>query len=128
MITTYTITVNGNSYDVSVEKKAGSKTVSPVTPVAAALAEAGPVSVAKASPQNVAAGGSVIQVKAPMPGKVITVKIHVGDQVVKDQEMIVVEAMKMHNPILAPGSGVVKEIYVGAGDPVQTGQALIAIG
>ncbi|MDR3591179.1 MAG: hypothetical protein P4N41_16120 [Negativicutes bacterium] len=66
-------------------------------------------------------------ISAPMPGKIISVKVSVGDSVTKGQELIIVEAMKMHNPVLATGDGVVREIYIKAGDPIQTGTALLLV-
>ena len=63
-----------------------------------------------------------------MPGKVITVNVSVGDSVKKGHELLVVEAMKMHNPVLAATDGVVQEIFVKAGDPIQTGMPLILVG
>ncbi len=128
MVTTYTVTVNGKSYDVSVEKKVSVNTSSPEKLVSASPGSGSLPFYAAKAPIKEASVGSGTQIKAPMPGKVIAVKISVGDRVEKDQEVIVVEAMKMHNPILAPGSGEIKEIYVKAGDAVQTGQVLLVIG
>ena len=63
-----------------------------------------------------------------MPGKVISVNVKVGESVKKGQELIVVEAMKMHNPVLSVADGVVQEIFVKTGDPIQTGSPLITLG
>ncbi|MDR3562835.1 MAG: acetyl-CoA carboxylase biotin carboxyl carrier protein subunit [Negativicutes bacterium] len=131
----YTITVNGKSYDVIVEKKSGAAApaaaAAPVAAPAPAAAPAAPAPKAAApapAPKAAPAAGGAGTISAPMPGKIIAVKVAVGDSVKKGQEVIVVEAMKMHNPVLAAGDGVVKEIYVKPGDPIQTGTPLILIG
>ncbi len=69
-----------------------------------------------------------IEVKAPMPGKILEVLVKVGDQVKEDDEVIMLEAMKMENPIYAPGDGTVKEIKVKANDSVETDQLMMVIG
>ncbi|HUL01136.1 MAG TPA: biotin/lipoyl-containing protein [Nitrospirota bacterium] len=68
-----------------------------------------------------------MNVNAPMPGKIISVKVKVGDSVKKGQELLIMEALKMQNAIRTPGDGVVKEIHVKAGDPVQTGAPLVTV-
>ncbi len=68
-----------------------------------------------------------INIVAPMPGTVSEVLVQVGDVVKADEELIVLEAMKMENPICAPRDGKVKEIKVGEEDKVDTNQALIVL-
>jgi acetyl-CoA carboxylase biotin carboxyl carrier protein len=68
-----------------------------------------------------------VEVKAPMPGKILEVLVKVGDQVKEDDEVIMLEAMKMENPIYAPAGGTVKEIKVKTGDSVETEQLMIVI-
>lgn len=82
---------------------------------------AAPVAPKAAAP----AVGGAGTISAPMPGKVIKVLVNVGDNVKKGQELIIVEAMKMHNPVLAVSDGIVKEVCVKAGDPIQAGTPLI---
>lgn len=69
-----------------------------------------------------------VEVKAPMPGKILEVLVKVGDQVKEDDEVLMLEAMKMENPIYAPAGGAVKEIKVKANDNVETEQVLMIIG
>ena len=69
-----------------------------------------------------------VEVKAPMPGKILEVLVKVGDQVKEDDEVIMLEAMKMENPIYAPADGTVKEIKVKANDSVETDQLMMVIG
>lgn len=127
----YTISVNGKSYDVTVEKKGGSAAPAATAPTPAVVAPAPAAVAAAPAPAAKApktAGGAGATVSAPMPGKVIAVKVKEGDSVKKGQELIMVEAMKMHNPVLAPSDGVVLEIFVKAGDPIQTGTPLVTVG
>ncbi len=66
------------------------------------------------------------QVLSPMAGKIIEVKVKVGDKVDEDDEMFILEAMKMEMPIVAPASGVVKEINASAGQAVE-GEFVLAL-
>ncbi|HEY3424580.1 MAG TPA: biotin/lipoyl-containing protein [Negativicutes bacterium] len=111
----YTITINGKAYDVSVEKKDGAPTVKAAAPAPVA-----------APASNAGAVGT--KISAPMPGNIIDVKVEVGDNVKKGQELIILEAMKMRNPMLAVTDGVIQAIYVKPGDAIQTGTILLVIG
>ena len=116
----YTITVNGKSYEVSVEERGGAS--APVTPVAAA-----PVApVAKAAP---AASGSEGRVKvvAPMSGKILGIKVSLNQSVKKGEVVAVLEAMKMENDIVALEDGTIASINVNVGDSVETNQTLVTI-
>jgi acetyl-CoA carboxylase biotin carboxyl carrier protein len=66
-------------------------------------------------------------VEAPMPGKILEIKAKAGDTVKEDDELVVLEAMKMENLIYAPASGTIKEIKVAAGQNVVTGQVILVI-
>ncbi len=66
-------------------------------------------------------------VTAPMAGKVIDVKVNVGDTVNEDDDLIILEAMKMEMPIVAPESGTVKEIKCNKGDSVGADDVLMVI-
>ena len=109
---TYTITVNGKAYAVTVEEGAAAAGA----PVAAApvAAPAAPAPAAAAAPAPAAApagaAGSV-QVTAPMPGKVVAVKASVGQAVKKGEVVLVLEAMKMENDIVAPEDGTIAKIH-----------------
>jgi acetyl-CoA carboxylase biotin carboxyl carrier protein len=70
----------------------------------------------------------VIEVNAPMAGKVIDVKVKVGDTVSENDEVVILEAMKMELPIVATGSGTVKEIRCKKGDPVEADAVLMVLG
>lgn len=111
----FNIKVNGQAYEVEVEEVAGGFAPAPVVPVAAAPAVA-PVAApapekaeAKAAPAPVpvAAPAGGIQLKAPMPGTVIDFKATNGAAVKKGQTVLILEAMKMENEIVAPADGVI---------------------
>jgi pyruvate carboxylase subunit B len=68
-----------------------------------------------------------MNINAPMPGKIISIKVKVGDNVTKDQVLLVMESLKMENGIRTRNDGAVKEIFVKAGDQVQTGNPLISV-
>jgi acetyl-CoA carboxylase biotin carboxyl carrier protein len=69
----------------------------------------------------------VSDVTAPMAGKVIDVKVNVGDAVNEDDDLVILEAMKMEMPIVAPESGTVKEIKCKKGDSVGADDVLVVI-
>ncbi len=118
----YTITVNGNVYDVTVEE--GTSTGAP----AAAPKAAAPKAAAPAPKKAASAGteGSV-KVTAPMPGKILGVKAGAGQAVKKGDVLIVLEAMKMENEIVAPSDGTVASINVASGDSVEAGATLATL-
>ncbi len=68
------------------------------------------------------------EVKAPMPGAVLRVLKHVGDTVAENEEILVIEAMKMETPITSPVAGTLNSISVGQGDKVQSGQVMATVG
>ena len=67
------------------------------------------------------------EILAPMPGTIIEVQVNQGDDVVEGQELVVLEAMKMENPIVSTDSGKVKEINVKVDDKVATKQVMLVI-
>ena len=66
-------------------------------------------------------------ITAPMPGKIFEVNVAPGDTVTTDQEVIILEAMKMEMPIVSPTSGTVKSVSCKQGDAVQGGDILVTI-
>lgn len=118
----YTITVNGTVYDVAVEEKGAGASSAP----AAAPAPAAPAAPAPAPKAAPAAGGSEgsVQVTAPMPGKILSVKASVGADVKKGEVILLLEAMKMENEVVAPQDGKVASINVNSGDMVESGDVL----
>lgn len=68
-----------------------------------------------------------VEITAPMPGNIIEILVKVGDGVAEGDEVIILEAMKMENPIFAPSDGTVKEIKVKEKDSVETDQVLMVL-
>lgn len=118
----YRITVNGTSYDVSVEELSGG-----AAPVAAPVAAA-PVAAPAAAPAAPAAGGAgSVKVSSPMPGKILAVKANVGDSVKEGQVILILEAMKMENEVVAPEDGTIASIDVTVGASVESGDTLATL-
>lgn len=139
----YTITVNGNVYEVTVEEgitgaapvvaapvaKAAQKAVAPVAPAApsAPAVQAAPSTpVAPKEAPSTSTQGSV-KVNAPMPGKILEVKANAGQSVKKGEVLVVLEAMKMENEIVAPQDGTVASINVAVGNSVEAGNVLATL-
>ena len=122
----YRITVNGTSYDVSVEELSGGVAPVAAAPVAApaAAAPAAAPAPAKAAP---AGGTGSIKVSSPMPGKILAVKANVGDSVKKGQVILILEAMKMENEVVAPEDGTIASIDVTVGASVESGDTLATL-
>lgn len=111
----YKVKVNGKVYEVeleAVEEKQGSIAVENQAPVAAAPVSSG-------------AGSTIF---APIGGKLLEVKVKVGQTVNKGDVVCIIEAMKLENEVVATESGVVKEIVVSAGAMVANKDALIILG
>ena len=118
----YTITVNGTVYDVTVEEGAGVASA----PVAAAKAapKAAPAAPKAAAP---AAGAGAKKVEAGAAGKVFKIEKSVGDAVKKGDAVVIIEAMKMEIPVVAPEDGTVASIDCAVGDPVEAGKVLATL-
>ena len=121
----YTITVNGSVYDVVVEEGAASG-----APVAAA--PAAPKAAPKAAPAPAAApaaggGAGKIKIEAGAAGKVFKIEANVGQAVKKGDAVVIVEAMKMEIPVVAPEDGTVASINVAVGDAVEAGALLATL-
>ena len=145
----YVATINGKKYEVEVEKLEAYKSLdrngvaapaapvlpasAPVqrpaapAPVAAAPAPA-PASAPAAAPAPAAAApAGATTVEAPMPGKILNIKVSEGQAVKFGEVVVIMEAMKMETEIVAPADGTVAQILVKAGDAVDTGAALVTL-
>lgn len=114
------VNVNGVDYNVDVQDDAISTRAHKTAPVAAQAAAPVPV----AGPAKAAPGAIV----SPLPGTILSISTAVGQEVSRGQKLLVLEAMKIENDILADKAGVVKQVLVAQGDTVQEGQSLIVIG
>lgn len=119
----YTITVNGNVYDVTVEET-GSTSGAAAPRRTAAKPAATPA--AAAAPAASAGAGS-IKIEAGAAGKVFKIEKKVGDAVKKGDAVLVLEIMKMETPVVAPEDGTVASIDVAVGDAVESGALLATL-
>lgn len=107
----YTITVNGNVYDVTVEEN-GEAVKAPAAP--------------KAAPKN-AQGAGNIRVEAGAAGKVFKIEASVGQKVKRGDAVVIIEAMKMEIPVVAPEDGTVASIELAVGDACEAGTLLATL-
>lgn len=117
----YTITVNGNVYNVTVEEGTTAGVVQNTVPAAAPVAA--PKAAAAPAPAPAGGAGS-IKVEAGTQGKVVKIDTSVGSTVKKGDPVVTIEAMKMEIPVAAPEDGVVASIDCAVGDAINAGQVL----
>ena len=115
----YTITVNGTAYEVTV-KETGSVSAPTAAPVAAP--KAAPAAAPKAAAP--AAGAGAVKVSASVPGKVLKIVASVGQAVKAGDNIIILESMKMEIPVVAPQDGTVASIDTSEGASVENGDTL----
>ena len=109
----YRVNVNGNVYDITLEVLEGEAAAAAPAPAPAAPAAAAP------------AGGETVT--SPMPGTILSVNVKQGDAVKAGQVLMILEAMKMENEIMAPCDGTVSSVAVAQGASVDTGAVLCVI-
>ena len=128
----YKVTLNNRVYEVEVEQGQAmlideyelSAPAAPAAPVAPAAAAPAAAPAAAAAPVSVAAGEPV---KSPMPGNILRIEVSQGQQVKEGDVLMVLEAMKMENEIVATKSGTIAQIAVSKGAVVETGAVLAVI-
>ena len=118
----YMITVNGNSYEVTVEEIGGDTAAAPVqkAEISSSAFAAKPEAPVKAQ-----GGAGSKKIEAPMPGSIVKVNVSTGASFKKGDVLVVLEAMKMENEISASEDGVVASVAVSVGGSVETGGVLI---
>ena len=128
----FQVTVNGNTYEVDVEELQDGQVVSapvvsaPAAPKKAAVAPKKAAAVA--APKKVSAGSvGGTKVTAPMPGKIVDVKVTEGQSVKEGDVLVVLEAMKMENEIVAPKNGTIASVNVAKGGTVDAAELLVSI-
>ena len=120
----YTITVNGTAYDVTVEETGAGAVAAPAAPKVAAPKAAAPA----AAPKKAAsAGAGAVKIEAGAAGKVFKIEKQVGAAVKKGDAVVIVEAMKMEIPMVAPQDGTVASIDCAVGDAVEAGAVLATL-
>jgi biotin carboxyl carrier protein len=128
----YKITLNGKTYEVEVE--AGQAMLlneyeakAPAQAAAAPAAAPAPVAAAPAAPAAAAVSAAGEVIKAPMPGNILRIECTQGARVKAGDTLIILEAMKMENEILAPRDAVVAQIVTTKGSVVDTGAPLVVL-
>ena len=119
----YTITVNGIAYEVTVEENA-----SGATPINSSTPKATPVMPKIEKTANIAnSNEGAVKINSPMPGKIFNIKANVGTSVKKGDVILLLEAMKMENEIVASQDGVIASINVNVGEEVEAGTVLATL-
>ena len=129
MVRKFKITVNGTEYLVEMEEIGAPQVASvpqPTAPVPAENPEPVVEPTAPAAPVQTSAA-TADAMTAPMPGTILKILVNPGESVQENQPLMILEAMKMENEIVAGESGVVAGIHVSTGDMVNPGDALITI-
>lgn len=116
---TLKITVNGTPYDVQVEEVSGG--------AAPAAAPAAAPKAAPAAPKAAAPAAGAEVVSSPMPGTIMSIAVKAGQAVKKGDVLVVLEAMKMENEIMAPRDATVAAVHVNKGDSVESGTSLVSL-
>ena len=126
----YKVTLNGRTYEVEVEAGQAMlldeyEAIAPAAPATAPAAAPAPVAAPSAAPAASLAAGE--PVKAPMPGVVLKVQVQQGQAVKAGQVLVILEAMKMENEIVAPKDGTVAQIVAAKGASVESGAPLVIL-
>ena len=131
----YKVTLNNRVYEVEVEEGQAMlideyESVAPVSsapsaPAEASAAAAAPATAAPAAPAVALAAGEVI--KSPMPGNILKINVTQGQQVEEGDVLLILEAMKMENEVVATKNGTIAQVVVSSGNVVETGSPLVVI-
>lgn len=125
----FRVTLNGKTYEVEAEKGAPMPetvyTAPAAAPAPAVEAPAAPATAPAPAAAPAAVSGTVVS--SPLPGNVLAIEVNPGEAVKAGQVLVLIEAMKMENEIVAPCDGVVKQILVNKGAVVATGDKLLVI-
>lgn len=131
----FNVIVNGEAFTVEIEEVGGSASQStatespaPVKPAAAPKVTAAPVAPPKPEAPKAAATGAAGEMPSPLPGTVLDILAQEGQSVAAGEVVMILEAMKMENEIVAPGAGTISAIHVKKGENVQAGDLLFTLG
>lgn len=120
------VTVNGHSYAVAVEELGSAAATTQATASQAPAATPTPAPTAAPAPTSAAVDGTPL--RAPMPGTILKIVADAGSTVKQGDVVMILEAMKMENDIVAPCDGTVKSVLIASGQSVETNQVLATIG
>ena len=128
----YKVNLNGKIYEVEVEEGKAMlldeyEAKAPVSAAPAAPAAPAPAAPAAAPAAAAAPSAAGFNVTSPLPGNILNIKVSNGQSVKAGDVLIIIEAMKMENEVLAPQDGTVKQILVNKGAVVATGDVLLVI-
>jgi len=119
----FLIKVNGNQYEVEVEEVQTAGSAPQAAPIATQTAAPAP----KAAASVAAAPAGSSSITAPMPGTILKVNVNEGDTVKKGQVLLILEAMKMENELVAAADGKVAAVNVSKGSTVKVGDVLVSL-
>lgn len=123
----YEVVLNNKKYEIEVDEcSVALKAVTEYTSAAPAPVAA-PVASAPAPAASPVASAEGTTVTSPMPGTILNINVTNGQTVRAGEILLVLEAMKMENDIVAPSDGIVKQILVTKGSTVDTDQVLVII-
>ena len=137
MLRKFRIKINEKEYMVEMEELGVAPGAGPISaavaaPVAAVAAPvaavAAPAAAPVAAPAAVVPSGEGLTMDSPMPGNILDIRVKVGEQVKENQVIVILEAMKMENEIVAPKDGVITALYVTKGSPIDVGAPIVTIG
>ncbi|MEE4313450.1 MAG: biotin/lipoyl-containing protein [Desulfofustis sp.] len=124
----FRVVVNGSEFEVAIEEIAGAGAAADVAAVAAprevGTSPASPAARPVSRPAAASPTGAII---AQMPGTIVGVEVSSGDRVTRGQTLLILEAMKMANEVVAPADGVVAEVKVVKGASVNAGDVLVVL-
>lgn len=132
MLRKFRIKINEKEYMVEMEELGVAPGAGPISAPAAApvapVSAAAPAQAAPVAAPAVVPTGEGLTMDSPMPGNILDVRVKVGDQVKENQVIVILEAMKMENEIVAPQDGVITALYVTKGSPIDVGAPIVTIG
>jgi len=123
----YNITVNGTKYEVEVDEIGGAPVPAPATAPAPAAAPAAAPAPAPAAAHATAPSADALVIESPMPGTILDVRKKAGDAVAAEECVLILEAMKMENEIVAPRAGIIDSVAVSKGASVNAGDVIFSI-
>jgi glutaconyl-CoA/methylmalonyl-CoA decarboxylase subunit gamma len=126
----YRVTVDGRAFDVTVEEVGGSPRATALAPVAAPAVAPTPAAPAVTPTPAAPAGPTIASpdlMRSPLPGKLLRIDVKPGARVKRGDVLLVIEAMKMENEVMAPRDATIAEVHVTVGQTVNTGDPLVRL-